>query len=65
MTLDDQVFLNRVKHDRVVPMIEQIDLILDTLLNHDLINQPNHLERLTTSCEPNLDHDLSVPISRS
>jgi len=29
-----------VKHDRAVPMIEQIDQIMDALLDHDLIERP-------------------------
>jgi len=29
-----------VEHDRVVPMIEQIDQIMDGLIDHDLIQGP-------------------------
>ena len=29
-----------VEHDRAVPMIEQIDQIMDALLDHDLIDEP-------------------------
>jgi len=29
-----------VEHDRAVPMIEQIDQIMDVLLDHDLIERP-------------------------
>jgi len=29
-----------VEHDRVVPMVEQIDQIMDALLDHDLIVGP-------------------------
>jgi len=29
-----------VEHDRVVPIIEQIDQIMDALLDHDLIEGP-------------------------
>ena len=29
-----------VEHDRVVPMIEKIDQIMNALLNHDLIEGP-------------------------
>ena len=31
-----------VEHDRAVPMIEQIDQIMDALLDHDLIDEPYH-----------------------
>ena len=32
--------LDDVEHDRAVPMIEQIDQIMDALLDHDLIEEP-------------------------
>ena len=35
MTQDARVYSMMVEHDRVVPMIEQIDQIMDALLNHD------------------------------
>ena len=37
MTQDARVYSVMVEHDRVVPMIEQIDQIMDALLDHDLI----------------------------
>jgi len=38
MIQDARVDLMMVKHDRAVPMIEQIDLM--ALLNHDLLEGP-------------------------
>ena len=35
MTLDARVYSMMVEHDQVVPMIEQIDQIIDALLDHD------------------------------
>ena len=35
MIQDARVYSMMVEHDRVVPMIEQIDQIKDTLLDHD------------------------------
>jgi len=37
MTQDALVYSMMVEHDRAVPMIEQIDQIMDALLVHDLI----------------------------
>jgi len=37
MIQDTRVYSMMVEHDRVVPMIEQIDQIMDALLDHDLI----------------------------
>ena len=37
MTQDARVYSMMVEHDRAVPMIEQIDQIIDALLGHDLI----------------------------
>ena len=39
MTQDARVYLMMDEHDRAVPMIEQIYQIMDTLLNHDLIEE--------------------------
>ena len=33
-----------VEHDRVVPMIEPIDQIMDALLDHDLVEEPYDLD---------------------
>ena len=35
MTQDARVYSMMVEHDRAVPMIEQIDQIMDALLDHD------------------------------
>ena len=35
MTEDARVYSMMIKHDRAVPMIEQIDQIMDALLDHD------------------------------
>ena len=35
MILDARVYSMMVGHDRVVPMIEQIDQIMDSLLDHN------------------------------
>ena len=40
MTQDGPVYSMMVEHDRAVPMIEQIDQIMDALLDHDLIEEP-------------------------
>ena len=40
MTQDARVYSMIVEHDRAVPMIEQIDQIMDTLLDHDLVEGP-------------------------
>ena len=37
MSQDARVYSMMVEHDRAVPMIEQIDQIMDALLDHDLI----------------------------
>ena len=37
---DARVYSIIVEHDRAVPMIEQIDQIMDALLDHDLIEGP-------------------------
>jgi len=37
MIPDDLVYSMIVEHDSVVPMIEQIDQIMEALLDHDLI----------------------------
>ena len=39
MTPDARVYPMIVEHDRAVPMIEQIDQIMDALLDHDLIDE--------------------------
>ena len=36
----DRVYSILVEHDRGVPMIEQIDQIMDALIDHDLIEEP-------------------------
>ena len=36
----DRVYSILVEHDRRVPMIEQIDQIMDALIDHDLIEEP-------------------------
>jgi len=35
MILDTRVYSMMVEHDRVVPVIEQIDQVMDALLDHD------------------------------
>jgi len=40
MIQDARVYSMMVEHDRAVPMIEQIDHIMDGLLDHDLIAGP-------------------------
>jgi len=37
MIPDARVYSMMVEHDRAVPMIEQIDQIMDGLIDHDLI----------------------------
>ena len=40
MIPDAPVYSMMVEHDRAVPMIEQIDQIMDALIDHDLIEKP-------------------------
>jgi len=40
MNQDARVYSMIVEHDQAVPMIEQIDQIMDALLDHDLIERP-------------------------
>jgi len=40
MIPDARVYSMMVEHDRAVPMIEQIDQIMDGLIDHDLIERP-------------------------
>ena len=40
MIQDARVYSMIVERDRVVPMIEQIDQIMNALLDHDLIEGP-------------------------
>ena len=40
MTQDARVYSMIVEHDLAVPMIGQIDQIIDALLDHDLIEEP-------------------------
>jgi len=40
MNQDARVYSMMAEHDRAVPMIEQIDQIMDALLDHDLIERP-------------------------
>jgi len=58
MSQDAGVYSMMVEHDRAVPMIEQIDQIMDALLDHDLIEV---IEQ--TADRAKLDHDLIVPIT--
>ena len=39
MTQDARVYSMIVEHDQAVPIIEQIDQIMDALLYHDLIDK--------------------------
>jgi len=40
MIPDAREYLMIVEHDQVLPMIKQIDMIIDILLDHDLIKGP-------------------------
>jgi len=40
MIPDARVYSMIVEHDQVLPMIEQIDQIMDVLLDHDVIKGP-------------------------
>ena len=40
MTQDSRAYSIMVKHDRAVPMIEQINQIMDAPLDHDRIEVP-------------------------
>ena len=35
MTQDTRVYWMMVEHDRIVPMIERVDGVVDALLDHD------------------------------
>ena len=52
-----------VEHDRAVPMIEQIDQIMNALLDHDLIDEPMIETDRVDHSRAKLDHDLIVPIT--
>ena len=40
MIQDARLYSIIVEHDQGVPMIEQIDQIMDALIDHDLIEEP-------------------------
>jgi hypothetical protein len=56
MNQDARVYSMMVEHDRAVPMIEQIDQIMDALLDHDLIVPITKHEGLQKGARPHRLH---------
>ena len=65
MTQESRVYSMMVEHDQSVPMIEQINQIMDALLDHgcfarNLVIEADRGDRSRAK----LDHDLIVPITK-